>query len=85
MITDLIKKKVEEYEKNLMVMPPGKYELGEFATQLLTEFIDKLKKEKTTVKWNYGLDEVVFLEDLELLEEVYIGKRNDQSDNDESP
>lgn len=84
MITDLIKKKVEEYEKNLMVMPPGKYELEEFATQLLTEFIDKLKKEKMTVVWNYGCDEVVFLEDLELLEEVYIGKRDDQSDNDES-
>jgi len=68
-----------------MVLPFGKRELEEFSEQLLTEFIDKLKKEKTTVKWNYGLDEVVFLEDLELLEEVYIGKRNDQSDNNESP
>lgn len=83
MITDLIKNKVAEYEKNSMVLPLGKRELEEFSEQLLIEFIDKLKKKKTTVKWNYGLDEVVFLKELESLEEVYVGKRDDQSDTDE--
>lgn len=83
MITDLIKNKVAEYEKNSMVLPLGKRELEEFSEQLLIEFIDKLKKKKMAVKWNYGFDEVVFLKELELLEEVYVGKRDDQSDTDE--
>lgn len=83
MITDLIKKKAEEYEKNSMILPLGKRELEEFSKELLIEFIKKLKKKKTTVKWNYGLDEVVFLDKLEELEEVYLGKRDDQSDTDE--
>lgn len=75
----MIKTKAKAYSDSLFTHPHELKDLELFAKQLLSEFIKELESEKQTVKWNYGLDEVIFLKKLEELKESY-GVRDDQSD-----
>lgn len=79
----LIKNKASNYFKSQLHQPTSERDLAVFAEQILVEFIKELESKKMTVKWNYGLDEVIFLKKLEELKESY-GITDDQSDSDES-
>jgi hypothetical protein len=79
----MIKKKASEYFKAQYHQPTNESDLVTFAKQVLVEFIKELENKKQTVKWNYGLDEVVFLKKIEELKELY-ECRDDQSNSDES-
>ena len=75
-------KRSEEFYKSLISLPPSPHDLDTYSNMILEEFVKELESKKTTVKWNYGLDEVVFLKKIKELKESY-GIRDDSCDSDE--
>jgi hypothetical protein len=67
----MIKDKAKKYFKEMYNSPPNEKDLAIFAQQIIEDFIEKLENNKKTVKWNYGLDEVIFLNKLKELKELY--------------
>jgi len=79
----MIKDRANEFLREAYSLPLSKNDLERFARQILVDFVKELESKKTTVKWNYGLDEVVFLKKIEELKELY-ELSDDQSDSDVS-
>lgn len=79
----MIKNKAKEYFKEMYNSPANEKDLVIFAQQIIEDFITKLETNKRTVKWNYGLDEVIFLDKLNELKESY-GITDNQSNTDVS-
>ncbi|CAB4125506.1 hypothetical protein UFOVP53_155 [uncultured Caudovirales phage] len=67
----MIKDRAEEFLRETYSLPLNKNDLETFAQQILIDFIKQLNNNKRTVKWNYGLDEVIFLNKLKELKELY--------------
>lgn len=67
----MIKNRAEEFLREAYSLPLNKNDLETFAQQILIDFIKQLKNNKRTVKWNYGLDEVIFLDKLNEIGELY--------------
>jgi hypothetical protein len=72
----MIKNRAEEFLREVYSLPLNKNDLETFAQQVLIEFIEELENKKRAVVWNYGLDEVIFLDKLKELKELY-GIAND--------
>lgn len=58
----MIEKLAKQTYSNLLNMPPAERDLKEFAEKVLNEFIKELEANQMTVRWNYNLDSVVFLD-----------------------
>ena len=67
----MINNKAKKYYKEMFSQPPSEVDMTSFAKYILKEFIKDLESSKRTVKWNYDVSEVIFLERLKELKEIY--------------
>lgn len=82
----MIEKLAKQTYDNLLNMPPAERDLKEFAEKVLNEFIKELEANQMTVRWNYNLDSVVFLDknidgklSLQDIKEKFLGSKDKTS------
>lgn len=56
-----INKQAKKFYDELYTMPPDSKTLANFAKSILNEFVTKLEENAGAVVWNYGCDNVVFV------------------------